>query len=217
MNAALNGVLADPAIRAALEKQGMAAAGGEPQRLGDLLEARARALGARGGRRRNKGRLSGRTLEDLVAAYRILAAHGVIDAYGHVSLRSPRDPERYLPRALRRPRSACSARRPDRVRPRQQPARRARPRVGARALHPRRDLQGAARGHGGGAQPLALGGAVQRHRRADAAGVPHGRVHRRRAAELRDPRRAEGHGPAGEDAPPRRSARADALDASPRP
>src|SRR3954470_1533050 len=34
-------------------------------------------------------------LEDLVAAYRILSAHGVIDAYGHVSLRSPRNPERY--------------------------------------------------------------------------------------------------------------------------
>jgi len=29
-------------------------------------------------------------LEDLVAANRILAAHGVIDAYGHVSLRSAR-------------------------------------------------------------------------------------------------------------------------------
>jgi ribulose-5-phosphate 4-epimerase/fuculose-1-phosphate aldolase len=34
-------------------------------------------------------------LEDLVAAYRILAEHGVIDAYGHVSLRSERDPQRY--------------------------------------------------------------------------------------------------------------------------
>jgi ribulose-5-phosphate 4-epimerase/fuculose-1-phosphate aldolase len=34
-------------------------------------------------------------LQDLVAAYRILAAHGVIDAYGHVSLRSPRNPQRY--------------------------------------------------------------------------------------------------------------------------
>ena len=34
-------------------------------------------------------------LEDLVAAYRILAEHGVIDAYGHVSLRSPRDSQRY--------------------------------------------------------------------------------------------------------------------------
>jgi len=40
-------------------------------------------------------------LEDLVAAYRILAAQGVIDAYGHVSIRSPRDPGRYyLARSL---------------------------------------------------------------------------------------------------------------------
>jgi HCOMODA/2-hydroxy-3-carboxy-muconic semialdehyde decarboxylase len=40
-------------------------------------------------------------LRDLVAAYRILAAHGVIDAYGHVSLRSPRNPQRYyLARSL---------------------------------------------------------------------------------------------------------------------
>ena len=35
-------------------------------------------------------------LEDLVAAYRILAAHGVIDAYGHVSMRSPANPNRYF-------------------------------------------------------------------------------------------------------------------------
>jgi HCOMODA/2-hydroxy-3-carboxy-muconic semialdehyde decarboxylase len=35
-------------------------------------------------------------IEDLVAAYRILAEHGVIDAYGHVSARSDRDPNRYL-------------------------------------------------------------------------------------------------------------------------
>lgn len=34
-------------------------------------------------------------LRDLVAAYRILAEHGVVDAYGHVSLRSPRDAQRY--------------------------------------------------------------------------------------------------------------------------
>ncbi len=40
-------------------------------------------------------------LQDLVAAYRILAEHGVIDAYGHVSLRSPENPERYyLSRSL---------------------------------------------------------------------------------------------------------------------
>jgi ribulose-5-phosphate 4-epimerase/fuculose-1-phosphate aldolase len=35
-------------------------------------------------------------LDDLVAAYRILAEHRVIDAYGHVSIRSPDNPQRYL-------------------------------------------------------------------------------------------------------------------------
>src|SRR3954447_5872558 len=35
-------------------------------------------------------------IEDLVAAYRILAEFGVIDAYGHVSVRSENDPGRYL-------------------------------------------------------------------------------------------------------------------------
>ncbi len=35
-------------------------------------------------------------IEDLVAAYRILAEHRNIDAYGHVSVRSESDPSRYL-------------------------------------------------------------------------------------------------------------------------
>ncbi len=40
-------------------------------------------------------------IEDLVASYRILAEHGVIDGYGHVSVRSERDPKRYyLSRSL---------------------------------------------------------------------------------------------------------------------
>jgi HCOMODA/2-hydroxy-3-carboxy-muconic semialdehyde decarboxylase len=40
-------------------------------------------------------------LDDLVAANRILAEHGVIDAYGHVSIRSPHDPKRFfLARAI---------------------------------------------------------------------------------------------------------------------
>jgi HCOMODA/2-hydroxy-3-carboxy-muconic semialdehyde decarboxylase len=39
--------------------------------------------------------------EDLACAYRVLAHHGVIDAYGHVSVRSDRDPGRYwLSRSL---------------------------------------------------------------------------------------------------------------------
>ena len=35
-------------------------------------------------------------IDDLVAANRILAEHGVIDAYGHVSMRSPDDPKRFF-------------------------------------------------------------------------------------------------------------------------
>lgn len=35
-------------------------------------------------------------IEDLVAAYRILAEQRIIDAYGHVSVRSQDDPNRYL-------------------------------------------------------------------------------------------------------------------------
>ena len=34
--------------------------------------------------------------EDLAAANRILAQYGVIDGYGHVSVRSERDPNRYM-------------------------------------------------------------------------------------------------------------------------
>src|SRR5712691_5731931 len=34
--------------------------------------------------------------EDLVLAYRILAAHGAVDAYGHVSVRTAKNPKRYL-------------------------------------------------------------------------------------------------------------------------
>src|SRR3954471_19253491 len=35
-------------------------------------------------------------VEDLVAASRILASHGVLDAYGHVSARSDREPGRFV-------------------------------------------------------------------------------------------------------------------------
>lgn len=35
-------------------------------------------------------------IEDLVLAYRILAAHGVVDAYGHASVRSPTQSGRYF-------------------------------------------------------------------------------------------------------------------------
>ena len=35
-------------------------------------------------------------IEDLVAANRILAGEGILDAYGHVSIRHPGTPNRYL-------------------------------------------------------------------------------------------------------------------------
>src|SRR6476620_9707485 len=42
-------------------------------------------------------------IEDLVAANRILAEEGVLDAYGHVSVRHPNDPNRYLMSRSRAP------------------------------------------------------------------------------------------------------------------
>jgi HCOMODA/2-hydroxy-3-carboxy-muconic semialdehyde decarboxylase len=42
-------------------------------------------------------------LDDLVAASHILAQHGVLDAWGHVSIRHPSNPERYLLSRARAP------------------------------------------------------------------------------------------------------------------
>ncbi|MGH9204791.1 MAG: hypothetical protein ACRD2A_26495, partial [Vicinamibacterales bacterium] len=42
------------------------------------------------------GRVDPALIEDLVAANRILANQGVLDAYGHVSMRHPGNPNRYL-------------------------------------------------------------------------------------------------------------------------
>ena len=42
------------------------------------------------------GPVSPALLEDLAAAYRVLAMEGVIDAYGHVSVRHPGNPSRFL-------------------------------------------------------------------------------------------------------------------------
>ena len=42
-------------------------------------------------------------IDDLVAASRILAQHGVLDAWGHVSIRHPANPERYLLSRARAP------------------------------------------------------------------------------------------------------------------
>lgn len=48
-------------------------------------------------------------IDDLVAASRILAEHGVVDAYGHVSMRHPTDPDRYLMSRLLAPELVTAA------------------------------------------------------------------------------------------------------------
>jgi ribulose-5-phosphate 4-epimerase/fuculose-1-phosphate aldolase len=55
-----------------------------------------------GGKARTRARDS-RLSDDLVAANRILAELGVLDGYGHVSVREDRDPERYLLARARAP------------------------------------------------------------------------------------------------------------------
>ncbi len=59
---------------------------------------KAKSKPARPAARRGSGdfRLDRELADDLVAANRTLARLGVLDAFGHVSLRDPRDPHRYL-------------------------------------------------------------------------------------------------------------------------
>jgi ribulose-5-phosphate 4-epimerase/fuculose-1-phosphate aldolase len=45
---------------------------------------------------RSGGRVAAEQLADLAAASRILAAQGVVDGFGHVSMRHPQAPDRYL-------------------------------------------------------------------------------------------------------------------------
>ncbi|MGB6171778.1 MAG: class II aldolase/adducin family protein [Xanthobacteraceae bacterium] len=54
-------------------------------------------------------RLDADLVEDLVAANRALARLGVLDAFGHVSVRDPRDPRRYLISRSIAPKSVTAA------------------------------------------------------------------------------------------------------------
>src|SRR6266850_7915362 len=60
--------------------------------LASLVPTRALAQAAPA----SAGPVDPKLLEDLVAANRILADQGVVDGYGHVSVRHPADPQRYL-------------------------------------------------------------------------------------------------------------------------
>ncbi len=53
-------------------------------------------LGGGGASPASGGPVERALLEDLAAASRILAKQGVVDAFGHVSMRHPNAPERFL-------------------------------------------------------------------------------------------------------------------------
>ena len=88
---------------------------------------------------------------ELAVANQILVAQGVLDAFGHVSVRCARDPERLLltrntaPANVRPTTSRCTT----------STAHRRRPAVAPRAVHPCRDLSRTTRRQGDGARPLA--------------------------------------------------------------
>lgn len=61
-----------------------------------LVTSPADARGAGGPLPKSGGPVDRATLDDLAAAARILAAEGVVDGFGHVSMRHPTAPDRYL-------------------------------------------------------------------------------------------------------------------------
>jgi len=111
-------------------------------------------------------------IDDLVAANRILADQGVLDGYGHVSMRHSGAADRYF---LSRSKSPAIIVAEDIMAYDldSNPGRSARPAHVHRALHPWRNLQVAPRCQCGCPQPLADRHPVQRHRRQAAADLPH--------------------------------------------
>ncbi|MBI4292910.1 MAG: class II aldolase/adducin family protein [Betaproteobacteria bacterium] len=67
------------------------------------------AIGNTSGATDSGGPVDPALIEDLVAANRILAGHGVLDAYGHVSMRHPAHAGRYLMSRSLAPELVCAA------------------------------------------------------------------------------------------------------------
>ena len=116
-------------------------------------------------------------------ANRMLANEGVLDAFGHVSLRHPGDPGRYLLSRSRSPESDRAGRRA-RIHPRFHAREAALGRALRRAGDPRLHLSGEAGRDGGRSSPFAGRAAVLHCRRADRAGVSPRRGGRRDRAVL---------------------------------
>ena len=117
-------------------------------------------------------------LRELVIANRILARENVVDAYGHVSMRHPEDPNRFLMAASIAPEMVeeddiiefnldCT------------PAHADEPPALSRALHSWRHLRGAARRAGRRPRPFGGRAAVFDRHDAAAPGDPFGQLHGR--------------------------------------
>jgi len=65
-------------------------------RLAPITGVVAEGGGEAGAKPASGGPVDAALIEDLVAANRILVDHGVLDSWGHVSVRHPKNPERYL-------------------------------------------------------------------------------------------------------------------------
>ena len=78
-----------------LGRRGLACACVALLAAGVILSGRATA-GQAGAAPTSAGPADPKLIEDLVAANRILADQGVLDGYGHVSMRHDRSPDRYL-------------------------------------------------------------------------------------------------------------------------
>ena len=151
-------------------------------------------------------------IEELCVANRILSHEGVLDAFGHVSVRHPSDPNRYL---LARSRSPLLIEPDDILEYKldSEPVKRTSVRLYSGACHSRLHLSGAQRRDGGLPSPCAGGDAVLRLRQADRAGVPCRRHDRRTDAVLGSGRRIRRHQSPGGQAGGRPIAGADARPA----
>src|SRR5579863_2573196 len=125
-------------------------------------------------------------IADLVLAYKILVNEAVLDSFGHISVRSSVNPDRFLlPRAMP---LAGRGRRRARTEHRDQPTgRSARTADQRRALSAWRNLQGAARRERGRAFAFAGRHSVQPDWRADAPGPRAGRFHAADRSQFRNP------------------------------
>ena len=115
-------------------------------------------------------------IDELVLANHILANEGVLDGYGHVSVRSPADPSRYFLARSGAPGLVTAADITEYDLD-SAPAPGARRRI-HRALHPRRDLPRPPGCHGGRALPLPGRDSVRGASVPMRPDVPHGLFHR---------------------------------------